>query len=437
MENKTKKAPVKKTAAKKTTSNKKTVAKKTVPAKKATNTTAKVEVSKTKPAVKEVEIPKTEPKKKVDVKKIAEVKLDKVDKLSVSKTDVLKRKVVKAFNSAKKVITKDTIYLTIIALLFSYALYLGNQNVIPKLENGLEAAITLDGKKISVDEVYNEFKTRGSNNLDLVLNMIDTFIANKEIETTADIESYADVRIETVKADIEENGEVYEDVLKQANIKDDAELKEIFIAARKKEILLENKIKETITEEDITKYYETSVSAKVSAKHILIATTVTDEMTDEEKKEADAKDLAKANEVIKKLTDGTEFEKLVTEYSADTASVEKGGLYENFAKGDMVDEFWNASLELEDGEYTTTPVKTQFGYHIILKVSETAKPTIEEARESIIDSLYEAKQEEDSYLANKIWVELRKDYDLNIIDTDLKSVYNTYIEAINKKDETK
>jgi len=67
----------------------------------------------------------------------------------------------------------------------------------------------------------------------------------------------------------------------------------------------------------------------------------------------------------------------------------KGGDLGTFTKGQMVPEFSKAAWVLENGNITTAPVKTQFGYHVIyLETKEDAKPiSYETVKEKIVTSL--------------------------------------------------
>ena len=53
---------------------------------------------------------------------------------------------------------------------------------VPKLENGQDAVVTLEGNDISIDNLYNEVKERYA--LSALIDMIDTEILNKEYEDT-------------------------------------------------------------------------------------------------------------------------------------------------------------------------------------------------------------------------------------------------------------
>ena len=123
------------------------------------------------------------------------------------------------------------------------------------------------------------------------------------------------------------------------------------VKAAKREIasklFLKNKVDALLTDEQLKKVYEeykkNFVSEKeISARHILVS------------------DEAKAKEVITKLDNGGDFNKLAKEYSREPAELGY------FGKQTMVPEFSDAAFELKIGEYTKEPVKTQFGYHVII-----------------------------------------------------------------------
>jgi parvulin-like peptidyl-prolyl isomerase len=74
---------------------------------------------------------------------------------------------------------------------------------------------------------------------------------------------------------------------------------------------------------------------------------------------------AKAEDVLKRAKAGEDFGKLAKEFSEDPGSKDNGGLYENVKKGQMVPEFENAALALENGKISENLVESNFGFHII------------------------------------------------------------------------
>lgn len=155
----------------------------------------------------------------------------------------------------------------------------------------------------------------------------------------------------------------------------------------------------TVSEEDVKAAYEKDY---VMAKHILLMNDVKEdaeetvedpeleegapeeeaEMTDEEKeaaqKEADeaaaAADEAAsalAKELIEKLDGGADFDALMRQYTedvdAETGEINGGDGY-LFTTEQMMPEFEEAAFALEVDKYSAEPVKTDYGYHVLLRL---------------------------------------------------------------------
>lgn len=72
--------------------------------------------------------------------------------------------------------------------------------------------------------------------------------------------------------------------------------------------------------------------------------------------------------VLDRLKNGESFTNLAKELSIDKASGKRGGGLGFFRKGMMVKPFEDVAFRLEKGQISE-PVKTEFGYHIIKRVS--------------------------------------------------------------------
>jgi peptidyl-prolyl cis-trans isomerase C len=77
------------------------------------------------------------------------------------------------------------------------------------------------------------------------------------------------------------------------------------------------------------------------------------------------KDQKTADEIIAKLGKGAKFTDLAKKFSTDPGSKDKGGDLGWSDGSNYVPEFTKAIQGLQKGKYTTTPVKSQFGYHVI------------------------------------------------------------------------
>ena len=76
---------------------------------------------------------------------------------------------------------------------------------IPTLKDGKEVVASIKGKKISAEDLYEKLKTQ-SGTVTLT-NMIDEFIANKEVETDEDAKTYAESQIESYKSSYKSYGQ--------------------------------------------------------------------------------------------------------------------------------------------------------------------------------------------------------------------------------------
>ncbi|HET6221692.1 MAG TPA: peptidylprolyl isomerase [Dongiaceae bacterium] len=162
---------------------------------------------------------------------------------------------------------------------------------------------------------------------------------------------------------------------RKQNLQDDPEVKtevERLTDQVIQEALIRRHLKEAMTDEALKARYDKFVAAlppqtEVRAAHILV----------------DSEDEAKG--IIKELDGGADFATLAKSKSKDPSAKENGGDLGYFVQGQMVPEFSKAAFELDKGQTSKAPVKTQFGWHVI-KVEDKrpkAPPTLDEARGQI------------------------------------------------------
>ncbi len=72
--------------------------------------------------------------------------------------------------------------------------------------------------------------------------------------------------------------------------------------------------------------------------------------------------------VLDRIKNGEKFGKIAKELSLDSGSAKRDGNLGYFSKGKMVKEFESAAFNLQAGQISE-PVKTQYGYHIIKRLS--------------------------------------------------------------------
>ena len=103
-----------------------------------------------------------------------------------------------------------------------------------------------------------------------------------------------------------------------------------------------------------------------------------------------------AKKLIAQIKNGAKFEDLAKKNSKDTGSAENGGDLGWAKPGSYVPEFATALQGLKKGQMTDTPVKTQFGYHIIrLEDTRAAQfPSFDEVKDKVKQQLEQVKLQE-------------------------------------------
>ncbi len=161
----------------------------------------------------------------------------------------------------------------------------------------------------------------------------------------------------------------------KAKLGDDPEVKRQMAEVRERiiqQVYLTRAVEAELTDAVLKKKYDETIKAQpakeeVHARHILV------------------RDEAEAKKVIAELEKGGNFAELAKKYSIDGSSGQGGDLG-YFTREVMVPEFSTAAFALKNkGDYTHTPVKSQFGYHIILlEDKRTAPPpAFDEVKEQI------------------------------------------------------
>jgi peptidyl-prolyl cis-trans isomerase C len=208
-------------------------------------------------------------------------------------------------------------------------------------------------------------------------------------------------RVEALKQQVERSGRpVTPEIL--AQIKEELIAREIFMQeARKRgldasedykaqlelarqsllirELFANFQKKNPVTDAEIKAEYDKFVAAnggkEYRARHILV------------EKEDEAKAL------IADIKKGGKFEDLAKKASKDPGSGANGGDLDWANAASYVPEFSNAMVKLEKGQMTDTPVKSQFGFHIIRvdDVRDAQLPKLEEVKPQITQQLTQSK----------------------------------------------
>lgn len=297
---------------------------------------------------------------------------------------------------------------------------------VPTLKNGEQKVASLDKGGVSADSLYSKMKSKyGAQEF---VDLIDTEILNKKYKETETEKEHIKSQVEELKKSAKENKTTLENLLAYYGFDNEDALKDYLRLAYRRDKAVNDYIKKDIKDSEVKKYYDENVYGDIKAKHILISPDTTNDMTSEQKKEAEKKAKKEAESIIKKLEKGEKFEDLAKKYSDDSATAKKGGDLGWISKGDMVDEFDAAAFKLKKGKYTTSPVKTTYGYHIILKTDEKDKPKLEDAKKSVISDLTKQKLDEDKTLYITTLDNIRKDAGMKFVDKELRKEYSEYLQ---------
>jgi peptidyl-prolyl cis-trans isomerase C len=191
-------------------------------------------------------------------------------------------------------------------------------------------------------------------------------------------------------------------------LQDDAAFKQRIAYLTERELhnaFFKKHVVDAVKPEEVKARYDAEIAKitpqeEVKARHILVKT----------------EDEAKA--IIKDLDAGKDFATLAKEKSTDPNKADGGDLG-YFTKDRMVPEFSEAAFKLEKGKYTEAPVKTQFGFHVIL---------LEDKRKQAPPPLAQVEQQVKQLVMRDKYIDLltsaKKETSVDITDPALKKAYD-------------
>lgn len=297
-----------------------------------------------------------------------------------------------------------------------------------EIKNGAKVAVSTNNDKFTATEYYNEIK---KDNISKLVNMIDKSILEKKYKTDSEEDESVKKQIDQIKQYYGSNESTYKIILQSYfGVSSENELEDSLRLEYKRNKAVKEYINKNLKDDEIKKYYNENTYGQVKASHILISADVDSKATDEEKTKAEEKAKKKAEKIISELKDGKDFSKLAKKYSKDSATASKGGDLGYFDLDDMVEEFSNAVKELKVDEYTKEPVKTNYGYHIILKTGEKDKPKLSKVKKDIKDKLTTEKLDSSSTIYYETLMDIREENKVKWNDDTLKKAYEDYMKNL-------
>ena len=219
----------------------------------------------------------------------------------------------------KYVFATTAAVVVLLAGAFTYKVYAERNNGVAAVVNGEQITVA------EIKEAYNE---------------------NPQVKTQVSFEEFYDRALEVMI-----NSKLALQAATAANIQASAEYQKELAAMQDdlaRKVYIEQQITQKVTDADVKKVYDEYVSSfksekEIKAKHILV---------DNEKL---------AEEIITKLNKkSAKFDDLAKQYSKDQADLGY------FTAEAMVPEFSEAAFAMKKGTFSQKPVKTEFGYHVIL-----------------------------------------------------------------------
>lgn len=305
---------------------------------------------------------------------------------------------------------KKTTYTLLIGLgigIFTTLLFYPER--IAVLKDGSQVVATSNNSTITADLLYERMKDEYA--ISAFLNQVDENILTNLYETT-----------EEIHQEIEETAEYYinmyetyydmteEEFLTSNGFDTLDEFKKYLKIDYLRNLYYEQYTKEQISEKEIKKHYKNEVYGAIETKYIAV-----------DLEQENGKDLIE--EILQKISKGSTYEDITKEYS------------NVITYQDLGFQAWNSSLDsvyldnltnLKNNKYTTKYVTTDFGYTIIFRGEQEVKKTLEEERENIIEYLANELKQGNENLYYKALIEMRKENNLDIKDTDLEKKYKAY-----------
>jgi len=290
---------------------------------------------------------------------------------------------------------------------------------IAKLENGQEPVITFnESDVITADDLYGEMKDFF--NVSVLLDLLDDRLLASKYPETDDVKNDINTEINSVK---ESYGDQFATLLQYNGLSSEQDFYDLLLLDYRRTSAVDDHIKASISDKEVEDYYNANVIGDINTKHILAKYTLTSTMTEEEKTAEKERALNLAKEIIDKLNSGKSFDEVKEEYKDSITYEELGYLsYDASIEKNYVNEM----RALEKDKYSTTPIETSYGYHVIYKIDELEKPTLEDAKSKILDKLTAERKNNDQALTIKSLFEIRENAKLEFKDSVLGDKYDQY-----------
>jgi len=216
----------------------------------------------------------------------------------------------------------------------------------PPFGGGSETVATVNGEKITKDELYDKLVTLGgAQTLEGMISelVVAQAVADANVSAT---QEEIDAELATISA-MYESQEAFETELTTYGYTMEQLREQIGTQLAIEKIVSED-VK--VTDEEVKQYFEDNKASydtpeQIRASHILVST----------KEEADS--------LLNQIEGGADFAKLASENTLDTGTKEQGGDLDFFPRGAMEQGFDEKAFSLQKGELGIA--ETSYGFHVI------------------------------------------------------------------------
>ena len=207
--------------------------------------------------------------------------------------------------------------------------------------NANPVVATVNGIKIYMSDIQADAQSAPAQVQQLPPDQLYPLLVNQEVDRKA-------LLVAAQKEGLQNNPDVAKAMQNAANI-------------RLENAYMQEKVAPQVTDTAVQAAYNRDYAGKpgpeqVEARHILVQTQ------------------QQAQDIINQLNKGANFAKLAEKDSIDPGA-KNGGELGWFSQDEMVPAFATAAFALKPGQYTKTPVQTQFGWHVILCEGKRTAPT--------------------------------------------------------------
>jgi peptidyl-prolyl cis-trans isomerase C len=227
---------------------------------------------------------------------------------------------------------------------------------------GAPPIATVNGVPVSrarAEALLGQQRARGAPDNDQTRNLVREELVNREV-----------LMQEAQKSGVAKSAEVATQL--------DLARQEIIISAFLRDWVRKNPVNDADVQKEYERVRSEQGDKEYRARHILVETE------------------DQAKQMVADLKKGGKFEELAAKNSKDPGSKDRGGDLDWHAPGDFDRAFSEAMIKLEKGKYTETPVRTRFGFHVILldDVRTGRFPALAEVRPRIQQQLTQMKIDE-------------------------------------------